>query len=226
MGISGEFSDFSFNLSVFNNYIRHYIYEDQEVDQQGNPIVIAPGNRTFQFQQTNAQLYGGDAGLVIHPQNWTGFLFENAFSLVYGYNRNKKYKKAGSQGEYLPFIPSPRWMSSLSYTFVANGKILRNLSVKSMMEKDTAQNRYLGLNLTETPTEGYTIFDISIHADIKYSTIQTLQLLFQLNNVFNTAYQSHLSRLQYFEYYTLSTSGRYGIYNMGRNLCIKLIVPF
>jgi iron complex outermembrane receptor protein len=226
LGISGQFSDLSFNFSIFNNDIRHYIYEDQEVDQQGNPVVIIPGNKTFQFQQTNAQLYGGDAWLNVHPHRWTGFQFENSFSLVYGYNRNPKFAKTGSLGEYLPFIPPPKWMSSISCTLHAGRKKSHDLTVKMMMEKDAAQNRYLGLNQTETFTEGYTIFDISVHTNIKYSKAQTMQVLLQLNNVFNTAYQSHLSRLQYFEYYTSSTSGRYGIYNMGRNLCLKMIFPF
>jgi iron complex outermembrane receptor protein len=47
-----------------------------------------------------------------------------------------------------------------------------------------------------------------------------------VNNLFDTAYQNHLSRLQYFEYYTASPNGKKGIYNMGRNICIKVIVPF
>ncbi len=62
-------SNISFGLSAFNNNIQHYIYEAQEVDKNGNPVVIVPGNKTFQFQQTNAQLYGMNATLNIHPEN-------------------------------------------------------------------------------------------------------------------------------------------------------------
>ena len=61
IGLSGEFRDVSFDISTFNNNIQHYIYEAQEVDKNGNPVVIVPGNKTFQFQQTNAQLYGMNA---------------------------------------------------------------------------------------------------------------------------------------------------------------------
>jgi iron complex outermembrane receptor protein len=40
------------------------------------------------------------------------------------------------------------------------------------------------------------------------------------------AYQDHLSRLQYFEYYAASPNGRSGLYNMGRNACLKVIRSF
>jgi iron complex outermembrane receptor protein len=86
LGISGEYSDVSFGVSAFNNNIQHYIYEDLEVDKNGNPIVIVPGNKTFQYQQTNAELFGGSATLNIHPQKLKGLIINNAFSLVYAYN--------------------------------------------------------------------------------------------------------------------------------------------
>ena len=45
------------------------------------------------------------------------------------------------------------------------------------------------------------------------------------NNITDVAYQSHLSRLKYFEPYPNNPSGRSGIYNMGRNISFKLTVP-
>jgi len=44
------------------------------------------------------------------------------------------------------------------------------------------------------------------------------------SNLLNTAYQDHLSRLKYFEFYPNST-GHNGIYNMGRNISVKLDFP-
>ncbi|MEJ7666000.1 MAG: hypothetical protein WKG07_44035 [Hymenobacter sp.] len=40
------------------------------------------------------------------------------------------------------------------------------------------------------------------------------------------AYQAHLNRLKYFEYYAASPNGRSGIYGLGRNLSAKIVVPF
>jgi iron complex outermembrane receptor protein len=44
-----------------------------------------------------------------------------------------------------------------------------------------------------------------------------------VNNVFDAAYQNHLSRLKYAPE-NLAT-GRVGVYNVGRNFSFKLIVP-
>ncbi len=226
IGTSGEFPDVSFNLSVFNNNIQNYIYEAQEVDKNGNDIVIVPGNKTFQFQQTNALLYGMNATLGIHPANFKNFNFNNSFSLVYGFNLNPKFKNAGVNGEYLPFVPPPRLLSSVSYDIPTKGKTISMIHLKTEADCNAAQNRYLGLYKTETPTAAYTLLNASVLADINYTKKYVMQFQLTINNVFNTAYQSHLSRLQYFEYYAQSSNGHYGIYNMGRNICVKLILPF
>ena len=47
-----------------------------------------------------------------------------------------------------------------------------------------------------------------------------------MNNIFDKAYQSNLSRLKYFEEWSASPNGHLGIYNMGRNSIVKLIMPF
>ena len=47
------------------------------------------------------------------------------------------------------------------------------------------------------------------------------------NNLFDVAYQDHLSRLKYFEdpaNYP-SPNGHYGIYNIGRNIQFKIDFP-
>jgi iron complex outermembrane receptor protein len=203
-GFSGIFSRWSFDLDLFNNNIHHYIYEDQV------PVVVVPGNKTFQFQQTNARLYGGDATLNLHP--WTHWGWDNTFSCVYGVNRKASYAHAGTQGEYLPFIPPPRWQSRVRYT-------VARWTFQLESDVNAAQNRYLGLYHTETPTPAYTLFNV--HAHFRHGPVQW-QL--QVNNVLNTAYQNHLSRLQYFEYYTASPTGRLGIFEMGRNICGKVII--
>ena len=53
-----------------------------------------------------------------------------------------------------------------------------------------------------------------------------LQFQLQANNLLDKTYQSNLSRLKYFEYYTQSPNSHLGIYNMGRNICLKAIVSF
>lgn len=222
-GISGEWESLSLAGNVFSNYIRNYIYEDQAVNAAGNPVVVIPGNKTFQFQQTNAQLYGGDVETGLHPKDWNGWRLDNAFTCVYGFNRNTKYDKAGTQGAYLPFIPPPRLLTVLGYERPLRRGLFRTLAWKAEMDHDWTQNRYLGLYDTETRTAAYTLFDIWAHTELQYGKKKTMQFQLQVNNLFNTAYQSHLSRLQYFEYFTASPNGHLGIYEMGRNVCVKVI---
>lgn len=226
VGLSGDFTDWSFGLNVFNNSIQHYIYEDQAVDASGNPLVIVPGNKTFQFQQTNAQLYGADGELRLHPRQWKGLYADAVFTCVYGYNRNVLYRKMGDQGEYLPFIPPPRLLGGVGYDRVfpaAAAGLVHSLAFRLEMDRNWKQDRYLGLFGTETPTSGYVLCNVSAHTDLQFEKRRAIQVQLQVNNLFNTAYQSHLSRLQYFEYYSASPNGRLGIFEMGRNVCLKLI---
>lgn len=215
IGLLGNLKDVQLGISLFNNYIQNYIYEDQEVDAQGNPVVIIPGNKTFQYTQADARLYGANITFNLRPEDCKRFHFDNAFSLVYGDNLNPKYKGAGTQGAFLPFIPPPRWLSSINYDFGL-------LTFKVENDLNLAQNRYLGLYKTETSTAAYDLVNLSANGHLW----KKLEWVVSVNNLFDTAYQNHLSRLQYFEYYTASPNGHLGIYNMGRNACFKIIIPF
>jgi len=226
IGASARFKNVSADVSVFNNNIQNYIYLTMLVDANGNPITDAQGNKTYQYQQASAQLYGAEVWFSIHPEKWSGFSFDNSIAVVYGFNRKTIYKNEGISGEYLPLIPPLKWLSSVSNKFQPNTKCLASLTPKIELEFSATQNRYLGLNNTETPTPAYALFNCGISAEIKYSKTQTLQLQFQVNNLFDKAYQSNLSRLKYFEYYSQSPNGHFGMYNMGRNICLKIILPF
>jgi iron complex outermembrane receptor protein len=117
-------------------------------------------------------------------------------------------------------------VSSVSQTIQTKSKFLESINLKAEAELNAAQNRYLALNETEKATAGFSLFNFSINTHINYSENKSLQFQLQVNNIFDKAYQSNLSRLRYFEYYSNSPNGRYGIYNMGRNICLKLIASF
>ena len=226
VAVSGTYPDITFGCNVFCNSIQNYIYEDQKVDAAGKPVVVVPGNRTFQFQQTDARLYGLNATFGIHPRHHGRWTVSNSISFVYGFNLNPKYRNAGTNGEYLPYLPPPHWLCTADYHVLRNYKRLTNVSAQAAGNVNAAQNRYLGVYGTETPTPAYTLFDVSLHADIQYTHQQVLQIQLSANNIFNIAYQSHLICLQYFEYFTASPTGRLGMFDMGRNWCFNLIVPF
>lgn len=225
-GINLKFKDVSGEVSVFNNNIQNFIFMSTVADNQGNPILDAQGNRTYQYEQSKAQLYGGEFWLAVHPRNWKGFRLDNSMSVVYGFNRKSDFKGKGTQGEYLPLIPPLMINGSLSQRIEPKSKWLTSVTPKFEVEYAATQKRFLGLNGTETATPSYTLFNIGLSAELKYSEGNNILLIFQVNNLFDKAYQSHLNRLKYFEYYEHSPNEHYGIYNMGRNFSVKAIVRF
>ncbi|HSZ71895.1 MAG TPA: TonB-dependent receptor [Cytophagaceae bacterium] len=226
IGVLGNFKEASLSLSLFNNNLQHYIYLNQVVDHANDPLVVIQGNKTYQYQQASAQLYGMEGSLDVHPNLLNGFHFSSVFSLVYGFNRKDEYKNKGTQGEYLPFIPPAKWTGSISQEIKIKNRRLTEVNAKVEVDYSAAQHRFLALYNTETPTNSYLLFHIAFGAEVQYSQQHRLQLLFQVNNLFNVAYQSNLSRLKYFEYYTQTPNGKSGIYSMGRNCSIKIIIPF
>jgi iron complex outermembrane receptor protein len=221
-----RYKNLSGSASIFNNDISRYIYLSLVTDADGNPVVNAFGNKTFQYQQTTAKLHGIELMLNIHPTFIKGFSFNNAFSVIYGYNREKAYRKKGIDGEYLPLIPPAKLLSSIGQEIKTNSKIFSAINLKVEMDFYGAQNRYLALSGTETATQWYALSNFSVQIQMKYSIKNTLQFQLQANNIFDKAYQSNLSRLKYFEYYTSSPNGHLGMFGMGRNICFKIIVPF
>lgn len=226
IGLDVRYKNISAAASVFNNNVAHYIYLSQVADASGSPVLDAQGNRTYQYQQASAQLYGLEANLRIHPTVLNGFSFDNAFSIMRAYNRKFDFKGDGVDGEYLPLIPPAKLLSSFNEEFRTKSKLFSSVNVKAEIEYNAAQNRYLHLNNTETATPAYTLFNFLIGTQIKFTGTNLIQFQVQVNNVFDKAYQSNLSRLKYFEYYRSSPNGHAGIYGMGRNVCLKGIVPF
>lgn len=232
LGLTVTLPDVNFSVSVFNNYIQNYISLSQVVDAQGDPVVIVPGNKTYQYQQSAAQLYGFETQFSLHPTRWRGFSFDNTVAVVYGYNRGSRYSDAGVNGEYLPFIPPLRVTTGVSQLLPLKSQWLSELTVKADVDVNAQQDRYLGLNNTETATAGYTLVNAGIDGAIHIGQNRLgqnrppLRVLFQVNNLFDVSYQSNLSRLKYFEYFTQSPNGHLGIYGMGRNICLKVSIPF
>jgi iron complex outermembrane receptor protein len=89
-----------------------------------------------------------------------------------------------------------------------------------------AQNRVYLTDNTETPTPGYVLLNAGLGSDI---TNRKGKALFNIgifgNNLANVAYQDNMSRLKYFEEYPTDPRGHLGIYNMGRNVGVKLSIP-
>jgi iron complex outermembrane receptor protein len=226
IGVTYNSEHITVNLELFNNNIQHYIFNQKLLNSAGQDSVIIPGNETFQFQSAKAHLYGSEISIDLHPHPLDWLHFENSLSLVYGTNNGVNGKAVPDSAKYLPFIPPLHTFSELRANLKNNIGVFSKLFAKLQFEWYAKQDKaYLEFG-TETPTPGYSLCNIGIGGDVlnkKKKTIFTFSLLG--NNIFDAAYQSHLNRLKYFEPYPGNATGRNGIYNMGRNIAIKLNFP-
>ncbi|MGG9960268.1 TonB-dependent receptor [Ferruginibacter sp. SUN106] len=226
IGLNYNSQHITVNLELFNNNIQNYIFNQKVLNSAGQDSVIIPGNETFQFQAAKAHLYGTEISIDLHPHPLDWLHFENSLSLVYGTNKGVSGKNLSDSAKYLPFIPPMHTFSELRANIKPKSGAFTNLFAKMQFEWYAKQDKaYLEFG-TETPTPGYSLFNIGFGGDVvnqKKKTIFNFSIL--ANNLFDVAYQSHLNRLKYFEPYPGNASGRSGIYNMGRNVAVKLSFP-
>ena len=186
-----EFNNEHFEIYVngFYNSINDYIY----ISPNGDTI---NGDPVFEYLQENANLYGGEVGLHLHPHPLDWLHLESSFETVTGKQDN---------GAYLPLIPAnsltntirvefeKEWIKK-GYTFVK----LRNTF------KQTKVSAF------ETSTDAYALLSAGFGGDFKVFN-NTLSFNISGNNLTNKTYVNHLSRLK-----------ADNIYNIGRNFSVGL----
>ncbi len=228
IGIISYLKDVDISAELFNNYIYNYIYQARLNDTNGQPVVIVPGNSTYQYQQSEARLYGAEVTVNLHPEKLHWLCWNNSLAYVRGLNQNKTLiAQEGDAAKYLPFIPPLHLRSELRFSLQGNSKTLVKPYFKIETDAYATQNEFYALDNTETATPGYTLWNVGFGSGVKNKAGKTLfEVFVQADNLLNKAYQSNLNRLKYFEYYQSSPNGRSGIYNIGRNISFKIIVPF
>ena len=201
----------SAQVALFANRIENYIFA-QRIDME-----MEEGYRTYEYTQGDARLLGFEAGIDIHPIH--SLHFENTFSLV-----DAQQLHADEDAKYLPMTPAPRWTSELKYELSHHGhKTLNNAYVALGLEHNLAQNHYYKVDDTETRTPAYTLLSLSVGTDLNIHKKKVAELYVTAENLLNTAYQNHLSRLKYCD--VNNATGRQGVFNMGRNIVFKVVVP-
>jgi iron complex outermembrane recepter protein len=212
------------NFSVFYNSITNYIFNEKILSVDGSDST-RQGNSVYQFRQGQAELFGGELSIDIHPVEHLHF--ENSVSLVYGDLLSSPGKPITDSTRYLPNIPPVHGISELRYDFANKALHLVNGFVKLAAAFSGPQNRpYLADN-TETATPGYTLINAGVGAGFTNKQNKLVcNIYIFADNIFDVAYQDHLSRLKYFEPYPTDPRPYHGIYNMGRNISLKLDFPF
>lgn len=228
IGVQAWLPDADISLELFNNNIENYIYQSRLYDDAGNPVVIVPGNATYKYQQSAARLFGAEVSVNLHPRAIAWLTMNNSMAYTQGRNRNMELiSKYGEKARYLPFIPPTHIRSELKATAQRNYGVFTRAYARVEADIIAGQSHFYGVDDTETFTPGYTLFNIGAGTGMLNKKGKTVcEIFLQLDNVANVAYQANMNRLKYFEYYSSSPNGRLGIYNMGRNFSVKMIVPF
>ena len=216
----------SAQLALFANRIDNYIFTHRL------PIVIEDGYLTYAYTQGDARLLGFEAGIDFHPIH--SVHFGNTFSYVDAQLMNQP-----DDTKYLPFTPAPRWTSELKWELIHHSHTtvghhqhhdvparrfrLNNLFVSAGIECYLKQNHIYRADETETETPSYTLLNLQAGTDIQIGSKKLAEFYIIADNLLDKAYQNHLSRLKYADFNVVT--GRQGVFNMGRNITMKLIVP-
>ena len=200
----------SAQIALFANRIENYIFAKRIGE------VVEEGYRTYEYTQGDARLLGFEAGFDFHPIH--AIHFENTFSYV-----DARQLHADDDTKYLPMTPAPRWTSDLKFELSHDGQFLNNSYIAIGLEAYMKQDHYYKADDTETATPGYALLNLSAGADLMIRKKKIAELYVTADNLLNKAYQNHLSRLKYAD--INSATGRQGVYNMGRNITFKVVVP-
>ncbi|TDS20816.1 iron complex outermembrane receptor protein [Maribacter caenipelagi] len=194
--LSFEFSNehFEFYVNGFYNSISDYIY----LEPNGTTL---EGDAVFLYQQQDANLFGGEAGIHYHPHPLDWLHMESNFSTVTG-----KLKSNGN----LPLIPANNWANTLRLEFNKISHSFNNgygfITLKSYFEQNKVSD-------FETSSDGYSLLNLGFGATITISN-QPIEFKLSANNILDKKYISHLSRLK-----------TDGISNIGRNINLGISIP-
>ncbi len=216
----------SASVELFNNNLQNYIFQQQELNPDGTPAVnpAFPLYAIFTYVQSKARINGGEVNVDIHPLPWLHF--QNSLALTYGENLGNGGRVADSL-KYLPFIPPLHTHSELRGSFSKGINKFKNLYAFLGFDHYNAQNRFFFAYGTETYTAGYNLLSAGIGGDIVNQAGQSVVKLFiEGTNLANVNYQSNMSRLKYFDNTVTAPGVQRGIFNMGRNISFKVILPF
>ena len=224
----------SAQLALFANRIDNYIFTHRVAEE------MEEGYLTYVYTQGDARLLGFEVGVDLHPIH--SVHFSNTFSYVDA-RLTSHHSPLTSENKYLPFTPAPKWTSELKWELFhhahstvsphamheyrhahpKSGVAFNNLYVAAGLDCYLKQTHIYRADDTETETPGYALLSLSAGTDIMFRSKKIAEFYITADNLLNKAYQNHLSRLKYADENVVT--GRRGVYNMGRNITFKIVVP-
>ncbi|MDG1226357.1 MAG: TonB-dependent receptor, partial [Polaribacter sp.] len=199
--------NFGFSVSPYFNHITDFI----QLIPAGEALTTIRGAFIeWKYNQVDAQIFGID--IDINNKFSDKFMYKGSLSLLRGDNLT----------EDTPLInmPSTNFSNSIVYT----NKKLNRLSISITQYTELKQNRFPDYNfftfnpilqedvyvdISSTPNT-YSLFHFNSSANFKLTNTSSLDIAFNVENLFNVSYRNYLNRLRYFAD------------EVGRNFNIKL----
>ena len=179
-----------FFVNGFYNHINNYIYA-------AATGAVKDATDVFAYTQNNAQLYGGEVGLHLHPHPLDWLHFETSFETVTAKQQD---------GAYLPLIPANNWNNTIRTEFEIKNWLNEGFATFNV-NTTLKQNNVSGF---ETASPDYTLINLGLGGTVQLGKMN-FDVLLNANNVFDKQYVAHLSRLK-----------TDGIPNIGRNIVLGL----
>ena len=203
-------SNFGFSVSPYFKDIRNYI----QLIPVGITTTIRGAFPVWQYNQINAQIFGVD--IDVNKKINSKFDYKGSLSLLKGTNIS----------EDIPLIhmPAANFSNRISYT----NNQLNNLKISLTHKTVLQQKRYPDYNfytfnaiaqedvfvdISSTPP-AYSLFGLNSSAEFKAFKKGSIQLDFNIENLFNVSYREHLNRLRYFAD------------ELGRNFNLKIKIKY
>ena len=233
--------DIDLELDLFSNSIHEFIYARGLESVFGGDSINNSLNSAglgaapvYKYSQTGARLYGGELVVNIHPRDLSWIELNSTLSVVTG-----GLSEVPDSVKYLPFVPPTRITADLKFPVKKVGLSIRNAYLKAGVQDCFQQDHiyaqyaiYNGLNTALTPfeyrasttaTKGYVLFNAGVGGDIVSHGRTSCSVYITCTNLFDTPYMDYMSRFKY--YPVNNTTGRVGVFNMGRNISFKVVVP-
>jgi len=227
--------DVSFEVDGFFNFIHNFIFSDRLQSKHGGDS-IQLGAPVYKYTSNRAIIAGATAYLNLHPSVIRWFELDNGFTYIYTFLPGQT-----DSTQHVPFTPAPRLTSKARFKLTDKpNSILGSTYVEFGLAKYWAQHDIYGALWNELPSSAYTLFNAGLGTHFVDPRTRKIFCSFYINctNLMNIAYIDHTSRPQYFWAYNsvenptnfgataaIVTKPSQGIFNMGRNVGFKLIVP-
>ena len=191
---------FKIQSTAYYNWINKYIFLSP---QKEAVLTIRGAFPAFNYSQTNVSIAGLDGNMTYSLNKHWDFTFQAA--MVKGRNV--------TGNDYLIYMPTNKLQLFTTYYLNAKENTTHSF-IRTQLTHVAKQGRVPADFDYALPPDGYLRLDIEFLTHIKNKFFPNIELGVALNNATNTRYREYLNRFRYF------------IQEPGRNLVVRLRIPF